>query len=117
MDRIVLVRLLAQDCRVHARSLAAASGPTIPRAELARSRAASGGFVSSRRPDGINTEVERSGTILSARLPRLSPRAVAQDTFAPGHHTNDVIMPDPFFNARRRLDPIAVYPAWRATQP
>ena len=79
--------------------------------------AASGGFVSSRRPDGINTEVERSGTILSARLPRLSPRAVAQDTFAPGHHTNDVIMPDPFFNARRRLDPIAVYPAWRATQP
>ena len=38
MDRIVLVRLLAQDCRVHARSLAAASGPTIPRAELARSR-------------------------------------------------------------------------------
>ena len=116
MDRIVLVRLLAQDCRVHARSLAAASGPTIPRAELARSRER--WFrIDGRRPDGINTEVERSGTILSARLPRLSPRAVAQATFAPGHHTNDVIMPDPFFNARRRLDPIAVYPAWRATQP
>ena len=81
---------------------------------------AGGARRSERRPfDFRNSKYTRAAS--TGYQERFSPLAFSapvlwQATFAPGHHTNVIII-DPVFNARRRLDPIAVYPAWKATQP